>query len=155
MRNKYLTLLSCMFFLTGYGQKNTVSSGADASGTGGTFSYSIGQIDYSNSISANEYVSEGVQQPYELYTIANVTEENSIISAIYPNPVDDYLTLEVKGVLQNSTVHVIDSKGKQTFVTSLTGIKTNLNLIDHNSGIYHLIIRQNNIDLESLKIIKN
>lgn len=144
-----------MFFLTSFGQKNTVSSGADASGTGGTFSYSIGQIDYSNSVSANETVSEGVQQPYELYTIVGINEENSIISAIYPNPVDNYLTLELKQVLQNHSAHILDSKGKEIDVVSLIEITTKINLSDYSSGIYHLTIKKDNVEIESLKILKN
>lgn len=47
-------------------QQTTVSAGGDASGIGGTFSYSIGQVVYTYNYGTDVIVAQGVQQPFEI-----------------------------------------------------------------------------------------
>ena len=47
-------------------QQTTVAAGGDASGIGGTFSYSIGQVVYTYIYGSDVLVAQGVQQPYEI-----------------------------------------------------------------------------------------
>lgn len=50
-------------------QSNIVAGGGDASGSTGSVSYSIGQIDFQYRSSADYSVSEGVQQTYSFKAI--------------------------------------------------------------------------------------
>ena len=45
------------------GQQAVVTAGADATGTGGTVSYSVGQVVYQTHTVTNGSVAEGMQQP--------------------------------------------------------------------------------------------
>jgi len=47
-------------------QQNTIAAGGLATGSGGTASYSIGQIDYITATGSGGTASQGVQQPYKL-----------------------------------------------------------------------------------------
>jgi hypothetical protein len=63
----YLTILSLWVSQgTCSAQTATVSAGGNAIGTGGSVSYSVGQIAYTNNSNSNGSVAQGVQYPYEI-----------------------------------------------------------------------------------------
>ena len=102
MRHKRLKLSAVLLLglgLTGLQAQTSINTaGSKAAGSGGTISYSIGQIDYQTHTGTNGSVAEGVQQPYEI-SVVNATEETIDIKlsvSVFPNPATDYLTLEVK-----------------------------------------------------------
>ena len=102
MRHKRLKLSAVLLLglgLTGLQAQTSINTaGSKAAGSGGTISYSIGQIDYQTHTGTNSSVAEGVQQPYEI-SVVNATEETIDIKlsvSVFPNPATDYLTLEVK-----------------------------------------------------------
>ena len=82
-----LSVLACS------GQQTTSAAGSDAVGNGGSVSYSIGQIDYSQSAGNGFVFSEGVQQPFEIF----ITGVEDVLEAIgvhvFPNPAKDYLDI--------------------------------------------------------------
>jgi len=79
-----------------YSQNALVVSGGDATGSGGSSSYSIGQIVYSTYSNENGSVSEGVQQPIELVTLTNAELKSVSLSAVlYPNPTQNYIVLSI------------------------------------------------------------
>ena len=57
---KIFYLIFCLSFFMGYSQKETLASGGDASGSGGTVSYSIGQIAYEYRSGSNGNLNQGV-----------------------------------------------------------------------------------------------
>ena len=64
-------------------QNNTITTGADASNTNGSISYSIGQIDYVSSGNASTFINQGLQQPYEIVTLSGNEILDITISFIY------------------------------------------------------------------------
>ena len=81
-----LTLLAFSFFQAA-AQQNTVASGGDSFGMGGSASFSIGQIDYHMPLSENFSMLEGLQQPIEIVVLATTEFPTSNQIKIYPNPV--------------------------------------------------------------------
>ncbi|MDG2279738.1 MAG: T9SS C-terminal target domain-containing protein, partial [Flavicella sp.] len=72
MKNKLkLTLLVslCMSVGSIYGQESSNTSGGNAAGSGGTVAYSIGQVAYTYESGTNGNSNQGVQQPYEIYSV--------------------------------------------------------------------------------------
>lgn len=61
-----------------YSQENVAVSGGNATGSGGSSSYSVGQITYTSQTGSGGNVTLGVQQPYEIVTLGkdNFTEIN-------------------------------------------------------------------------------
>ena len=83
-------------FLTSYAQEAIPAAGANASGSNGSVSYTIGQVVYTTEFGPNGSEAKGVQQPYEISIITSVESNNSqnIECVIYPNPASNFLTLK-------------------------------------------------------------
>ena len=78
-------------------QQGTTATGGEASGAGGTLSYSVGQVSYTNITNSNGYINEGVQQPYEFFTVGISTNNNITLSySAYPNPTASTVNLKVE-----------------------------------------------------------
>ena len=73
-------------------------AGGDAVGSGGSVSYTIGQVFYNTQIGTNGSIVQGVQQPYEISVVSGVKEAEGINLEItaYPNPTSDFLRLKVE-----------------------------------------------------------
>ncbi|PKG44335.1 hypothetical protein CXF67_00170, partial [Psychroflexus sp. MES1-P1E] len=96
-----------------YSQETIPTSGGDATGSGGSSSYTVGQLVYTTNIGSGT-VSQGVQQAFEFQTLSN-SELNTInLSAImYPNPTSDYVMLKISDhALDNLSYNLIDINGK-------------------------------------------
>lgn len=67
MKNKLFLLLLILFIINGtvLAQQGMHSSGGDATGEGGSFSYSFGQFTFENYFTGSSSVAEGVQHPFE------------------------------------------------------------------------------------------
>ena len=79
-------------------QEAIPASGSIASGSGGSVSYTIGQLFFNTGTGINGSVAEGVQQPYEISVMVGIEEADGInlTSRAFPNPVTDLLILEVE-----------------------------------------------------------
>src|SRR4051812_27503092 len=93
-----------------HAQRGTVVSGGDATGTGGSVSYTVGQLDYINSTNGSATITEGIQQPYEIVIITGAqTTGISLSSSVYPNPTTDLITLAMQDAdLQNAYYRLCD-----------------------------------------------
>lgn len=138
----------------GLAQSNTLSGGGEATGSGGSVSYSIGQVDYINSSGSGGSVNQGVQQPYELF-VAGLSEEGLVSLNMYPNPTSDKLIIEVDETLQDLTFDLTDMNGKLLISQPIKEKETVLNLKELAVGSYNLIVQHQNGIIESFKIIKN
>ncbi len=154
---KKLTLVACIVFATQlmYSQETIPTSGGDATGSGGSSSYTVGQLVYTTNIGSGT-VSQGVQQAFEFQTLSN-SELNTInLSAImYPNPTSDYVMLKISDTaLYNLSYHLVDINGKAISNGSLTNGDTQINMQQLPVGMYILKVSQNNQELKTFKIIK-
>ena len=90
--NKMVILSSLLLLsigMIGLDAQNTIpSSGGNASGSGGTVSYSIGQIVYTTNTGTNGTVAQGTQQPFEISVVTGIEEALNITlqCSVYPNP---------------------------------------------------------------------
>jgi hypothetical protein len=78
-----VTLLAFTFFFsTAQAQESVNATGGDASGSGGTFSYSFGQFACQNFFEGNSSVSQGVQHPFEFFgTGQSVPQDYQLVNA--------------------------------------------------------------------------
>jgi hypothetical protein len=102
MQNKKAKLMAALmlcFGFTGLQAQNAVSStGLDASGCGGTASYTIGQMAYSAFSETNNNITQGVQQPFEILVISEISEAEGITLVFKdnPNPETNLIKLKVE-----------------------------------------------------------
>ena len=100
MKTKYtqniFLLISFLYFLTGNAQQSVNASGGNGTGSGGSISYSVGQIDYVAITSAGGTVCQGVQQPFEIVVLGTSTFTNiNLEMKAYPNPTIANLNLKI------------------------------------------------------------
>ena len=136
-----------------YSQLNTVSSGQDISGSGGTVSLSIGQIDYQNTSTTNGNISQGVQQPFELFPLG-IPENSPYTIELYPNPTSEQLTINISEPSAFKDYNIYDMNGKIILNGTLESEKTTINLEPFATGEYHLIMQSNLDQSYAYKITK-
>ncbi|UFH30660.1 T9SS type A sorting domain-containing protein [Chryseobacterium sp. C-71] len=137
-------------------QKAILATGSNATGSNGSASYSVGQIDYSNK-GTNNQIMEGVQQAYEITTLSTTetvgTDQKEIL--LYPNPFKDFIFLDfATNDYRNSDYELFDSSGKLVKKDKIKESKSEFNFSDIPSAMYIIRINQNGKNIKTFKIIK-
>lgn len=157
--NSTKIISSILFLFTGLfglvAQESTNTTGGEASGTGGTTSYSVGQIAYTTITETNGTVQLGVQQSYEIFSISGIDKSPILLEiSIYPNPTKDFLVLKVEEYT-NLNYQLINMRGK---VIESKTINTNSTVVDLETlpkATYFLKVNNKAISMRTFKIIKN
>jgi hypothetical protein len=137
-------------------QSAVLATGANATGSNGSVSYSVGQVAYLVK-GSNRQVSEGVQQVFEITTLAtneisNSTEEGILL---YPNPFKDYLYLDfTTNNFKGSEYQLFDSQGKLIKTDKISQSKSEFNFSYLPSAMYIIRINQEGKNIKTFKIIK-
>jgi hypothetical protein len=154
-----ITLLASIFcsLFSVSAQQANVTSGGNATGTNGTSSYSIGQMSYSSASGTNGSVNQGVQQPYEIFTLGNDDfPEIKLVMTVYPNPTTAFVNLKIENhSLENIQYQLFDGNGKQIQSQKITTSKTQISMESLAIAIYLLNVMEENRVLKTFKIIKN
>ena len=136
-------------------QQSVNSSGGDGTGTGGNFSFSVGQIDYVSATGSNGSVSQGVQQAFEIIVLGtDEIPEISLELSIYPNPTTDVLFIKNKNANLDFNYQLFDITGKLITASSKMAQVNQIDMTTFERGTYILFIRANNSLSKSFKITK-
>ncbi len=156
MRIKRLKLTAIL--LIGLGPTGLQAQEAiSASGSGGSVSYTVGQIVYQTHTGTSGSVAEGVQQPYEISVVTAIkeTEGINLEYKAYPNPATDYIILKVKDYnTKNLLYQLYDINGKLLESNKLTNTETGISMDKYASTIYLLKVIDNQQEVKIFKIIK-
>ncbi|NQY09261.1 MAG: T9SS type A sorting domain-containing protein [Flavobacteriales bacterium] len=138
-------------------QETVPASGGEATGSGGTSSYSVGQITYTTDTGTNGSVAKGVQQPYEISIVTGIEATNiNLELSVYPNPTTDRLTLAVKDTeLNNLKFQLYDLSGKLIQQDQLREQNTQINMQNLAAATYLLKVTDSNKVVKTFKIIRN
>ena len=158
--NHKKTITSVAFLLLGLGglhaQEMVPATGGDASGSGGSSSYTVGQVVYTTSTGTNGSVAQGVQQPYEISTTVGIeVAEINLELIAYPNPTNNALTLNI-GNYNNEklTYQLYDMQGKLLASKQVVNDKTTIDMQDLPENTYLLNVLDNNSLIKTFKIVK-
>ena len=152
----FLLLSLCLIGLQA--QEAIPAAGGEASGDGGSVSYSVGQIFYSILAGSDGTVIQGVQQPYEISVISGLpaAEGISLMISAYPNPATDFLILKVENLEGEKLIyHLYDIQGKILENKQLTDNQTQIQMKNFVPATYFLKVIQGKSELKTFKIIKN
>lgn len=159
MKIAVLLFFALVLTETSFGQSSTVSSGGNATGSGGTASYSIGQPAYTTNTGSTGSAAWGVQQPYEISILIGVNETQVIdlTGTVYPNPAMESIKLAVKGAdLSGLKCALFDMNGKLLSTQPVELPETTISLQGLAASNYFLnITDSHNKEVKKIKIIKN
>jgi len=152
---KLLFLL--MFPIIGLSQEAIPASGGDASGSGGTLSFTVGQLVYSSNSGSNGSVAEGVQQPYEISTTVGIELSTISLDFIaYPNPTINNIVLSIKDFnTEKLNYQLYDMSGKLLKSNKVNAINTTIDMSELPVSNYVLNINNDSSIIKSFKIIKS
>ena len=152
-------ILGTLFFLAPFfiiSQEIISSTGGISSGSGGTLSYTIGQVFYSRNTSIAGSVSQGVQQAFEFQSLSNPGLLTVQLTAVtYPNPTTDFIVLKITDTaLENLQYTLFDLNGKTIASNPIRITSTEIPMKNLSVGMYLLKLTKKNKPLKTFKVIK-
>ena len=154
-------LVLMLFFssavLTLNAQEIVTTSGLNASGEGGTISYSVGQVSVAQNTGTEGSVIEGVQQPYIIDpTVGSEIANINLKLATYPNPTSDEIIMTAEDLdLENFSYQLLSNEGKVLISKASIESTNKISLQSFPANIYLLNIYRDQIIIKSFRIIKN
>jgi hypothetical protein len=158
MKKNYLILLGLTVPLFANGQEATPTSGGDAFGSGGSASYTIGQVVFTSNNNLSGIVSQGVQQPFEILVVSGIksAEEIYLECSVFPNPTNELINLRVANCkFENLSMQLYDTSGKLLQSKKVEGDETFISMVNFIPANYLIKVTQGNKEVKTFKIIKN
>ena len=159
---KKIWLIGLLLFVPGLtvvqAQTSIPASGGNASGGGGTVSYTVGQIVYTKNNGSNGSSIQGVQQPYEISVVTGIeaAKDISLEIMVYPNPATDFVKLKIKNYeVLNLRYQLYDINARLLQDSKVEVNETNIVMSNYVSTTYFLKVTDNNKVIKTFKIIKN
>uniref|UniRef100_UPI0040471788 T9SS type A sorting domain-containing protein n=2 Tax=Flavobacterium sp. TaxID=239 RepID=UPI0040471788 len=157
-KSRPIALLAAGLLWAGFAQaqESTNASGGDATGTGGTASYSVGQVVYTTNTGSTGSVAQGVQHAYEIFTLGIKETELNISLTAFPNPTTENLTLQISDYNNEKlSYQLFDMQGKQLSNGQIVAQQTQINMNSLPTATYFVnVVNQENKKVQSFKIIK-
>jgi hypothetical protein len=157
---KLIIITVLIFSIAGLrAQESVTSSGGEATGDGGTVSFTVGQVSYRTHTGTAGSLVEGVQQPYEISVVIGIDEPGIILQiSAYPNPVTDHLILKIADDTSVERTPWIaslyDVKGSLIKQLIIVSNETAIDMADLQTATYFLKVINDNKEVKTFKIIK-
>lgn len=153
----WLLILSLISISVLHSQATIPASGGSASGTGGSVTYTLGQIACSVLTASNGSIIQGVQQPYEISTVTAIEDamDISLEYTVYPNPTEGSVRLMIGSPADDKYgFQIFDQSG--TLIRTRTAIsrETEISLENLPSSVYYLKVLRNSHEVKVFKIVK-
>lgn len=155
--NTILFIVTLIYSAELHAQETLPATGGDASGSGGSSSFTVGQVAYTANTGSNGSLTQGVQQPYEIYVLVGIEKaEIDLELKAYPNPTDKVLTLSIGNYHDEQlSYEVYDGQGKAIESKKIGSSSTIIEMEALPKGIYFLKVIGENQALKTFKIVKN
>jgi hypothetical protein len=153
---KIFTVISMCTAFHARAQESVNTAGGNASSSSGSVSYTIGQLANSNTTGSNGSVDEGVQQPFEIYTLGiSAVPEISLSMGVYPNPASSFVVLSIDNFHAEALSYFLyDATGRLLETQKITDSKTNIQMAALPVATYMLLVKDPNKTVQTFKIIK-
>ena len=163
MKQKLLKIGALLFLTFAlaslHAQEGILASGGDAVGSGGSSSYSVGQLAFHVFTGSQYYIVEGMQQPFEISERRVGIMDDGDISlsfSAYPNPTTDHLILKADYIdLSELSFKLFDLTGRMLKNERITSNETIIDMNDLASANYFLQVIRGDAALIVFKIVKN
>ena len=152
MRYFLVLIIGMTLPITAISQEVVSSAGNSYSNSSRQVDFTIGEVVIESLSTADIVFTQGFQQPM-LSTVLAIDKEVYNIE-IYPNPVSKFLKIELDNPTKDIKYHIVDIKGNIMDSGDLQETQTSISLMDHQNGIYFLVLSNADYQLKTYKIIK-
>jgi hypothetical protein len=152
----FLFLICCCgFSIALQGQETIPATGGNTTGSGGSVSYTIGQVTYQTLSGTTGAVAQGVQQPYEISILKENSENTSFEITVYPNPTTGLITLVIRPFSnENLRFQLINFKGIILMDKKIESEETEISMEKYSPSIYLLKVLNDGQIVKVVKIAK-
>jgi hypothetical protein len=154
-----ITFITATFLCLGvaYAQESVNSSGGNASGSGGSVAYSIGQVVYTTNSSSSGSSAQGVQHAYEIFTVGIPEVVFNFSITAFPNPTVDQITLQLSETIQEPlSYQLFDMQGRMLTQSIISEQHTVIDMKSLAKASYFIhVVNHENKKVQTFKIVKN
>ena len=153
---KLFLIGACLAITQINAQESVLSSGGNSSGSSGNVSYSVGQIFYKTVDGTTAYLSQGVEQPFEIQIVLGQDNFNvNLELLVYPNPTTDIIYLKInESTFESIQYQLFDINGRLVENNKVSENSTIIQMGKYPDAIYLLKVIENNKEIKTFKIIK-
>ena len=147
----------CLFGGVTQGQEAIPATGGTAAGTGGSVTYTVGQIADSVVTGTNGFIIQGVQQPFEISTVTAIedTDDITLGYSLYPNPTEGKIRLVIKSFNDaDFRFQLYNLNGTVLQEKKIIDEETEISMESQTSAIYFLRVIRDNHEVKVFKIVK-
>lgn len=155
---KHILFLTSLFISAfSYGQQDLVSTGGDAAGSGGSVSYSIGQVAYESASGTNGNINQGVQQPFEIFVLEIPELDETFTASLFPNPTATSVILSLDITKEGTSLvyELTDVTGKIIRNGRIISNETVINVEEFAEACYFVNVLEGNKRVKTFKLLKN
>jgi hypothetical protein len=139
-----------------HAQASIQAAGGEASGPGGSASYTLGQVVQLTATGPGGTGTAGVQQPLEIFLLSTTRKSPLLDCSVYPNPTSTAITLDVNATAaQYLTWRLTDMSGRQLLGQPVAAAQTTIPLATLSAGAYLLVVVTSAQEEKTFKIIKH
>jgi hypothetical protein len=144
-----------LFTVNTFSQEAPTAAGGDAIGTGGSMAFSVGQVIYTTKNNPSFTITQGVQQPYEIFPVGILKADANFKLSAYPNPTYDNLLLEIESLKQEQALYrLTDVNGRLILSGVVAGNITSIPMSMLAAATYFLHVEQQKTVLQTFRIVK-
>ena len=156
MKKTVFIITSLLSIDTLFAHSNLVAGGGGGSAKEGSVNFTLGQLDFSSSAGNSGSISQGMQQPYEVFVVGLENNKIQLSASVYPNPTINQLTLNVNDYqFDKLSLMLFDLQGKLIKQQTLNNASTIIDMSEFSQGTYFLKVLEAQTELQSFKVIKN
>jgi hypothetical protein len=138
-------------------QETIPATGGMAVGSGGSVSFSVGQVTWNTFSGATRSVAQEVQQPYEISVVTGINTMDGVMlkCEVFPNPTEGVVKLVIESPdLKNFTYQLIDINGVLIQGKKVENRETSISMETLAPSTYFLNVSFNAQFVKAFKIIK-
>ena len=138
-----------------FAQEGSLSTGGNVSSSGGSMSYSVGQVFSSIYQGDQGNIVEGYQQSYAIALLGGIDNQLETSLSVYPNPTVASLTLKIVDYKEdNLSYKMFDLKGNMIASQSINAAETLIDMKELPAAVYFISIVDKKDLLKTFRVIK-
>lgn len=154
---KTISLITlCAYSLFATSQESINAAGGNQNSASGSISFTIGQIEYFTITNSDYTVSQGVQQPYEIFLVGLSPFKLDFSISVFPNPTPQFIEILVGEYTNQQLIYrIFDLQGKEIQNGNMNAESTIIDLSELSNSTYLInIFDQDGQFIQSFHIVK-